>query len=123
MASTTRTRQRWIAMSLTVGIAFAIMGSGVIAGGVATKSPVPQAEAQFAAFKQYCATNPEMYARGAVRGVYREQVLPGGEIDQICSLYSAPRFLFPSGKWLGDYISQNCGQVVIQSVAPGQSDW
>lgn len=82
-----------------------VLVSGVIAIGSTMLSPAAQADAQFDAFKQSCISNPGAYVAGAVRGVYRLEVVPGSEMDQICSLYGAAGFQ-PNGNWLGDYTRQ-----------------
>jgi len=82
-----------------------VIASGIIAAGATALSPLAQADAQFDAFKQSCLTNPGAYAAGAVRGAYRLEVVPGKEMDQICSLYGASGF-HPNGNWLGDYTRQ-----------------
>ena len=107
MTSTNITRQRWIAATAKIVIA-----SGAIAAGAMALSPAAQADAQFDAFKQSCVSNPGAYAAGAVRGDYHESVVPGSYVDQICSLYGAPRYVWVLGhpvevvnsaKHLGDY--------------------
>lgn len=82
-----------------------VLASGVLAIGSTILSPVAQADAQFDAFKQSCTNNPGAYVAGAVRGVYRLEVVPGSEMNQICSLYGAAGF-HPNGNWLGDYTRQ-----------------
>lgn len=118
MTSTT-TRQRWIAATAKILIA-----SGAIAAGAMALSPAAQADAQFDAFKESCVTNPGAYATGAVRGVYHEQIVPGKEIDQICTLYGPPKYivvlgqrveLANSAKFLGDFTRQ-----VYYQTTPGQ---
>lgn len=100
MATTASPRHRVLAATAKVVIA-----SGVIAAGTTALSPLAQADAQFDAFKQSCLTNPGAYAAGAVRSTYRLEVVPGKEMDQICSLYGAAGF-HPNGNWLGDYTRQ-----------------
>src|ERR1700761_6607863 len=109
MTSTT-TRQRWIAATAKI-----VLASGAVVAGAMALSPAAQADAQFDAFKQSCTTDPGAYVAGAVRGVYHEQVVPGKELDQICSLYGPPKYLdvlgqrvevIDSAKYLGDYTRQ-----------------
>jgi hypothetical protein len=110
MASTRAARQRRIAVTLVILIVFGRMGVALVAAGMTTAtSPVPNPNAQFDAFKKSCTNSPATYAIGAVRGVYHEQVVPGGSyVDQICSLYGSPRVSFPTGKWLRDYTRRDC---------------
>jgi hypothetical protein len=91
------------------------IASGAIAAGAMALSPAAQADAQFDAFKQSCITNPGAYATGAVRGDYHETIVPGKELDQICSLYGPPKYIVVLGhrvemansaKYLGDYTRQ-----------------
>lgn len=100
MASTASTQRRAL-----VATAKFVISSGIISAGATALSPLAQADAQFDAFKQSCLTNPGAYVAGAVRGAYRLEVVPGKEMDQICSLYGAPGF-HPNGNWLGDYTRQ-----------------
>ena len=107
MTSTNITRQRWVAATAKIVIA-----SSAIAAGAMALSPAAQADAQFDAFKQSCISNPGTYAAGAVRGDYQLQVVPGSYMDQICSLYGPPKYVWVLGhpvelansaKHLGDY--------------------
>ena len=122
MTSTTIAPQRWIAVTAKIVIA-----SGAIAAAAMALSPAAQADAQFDAFKQSCTDNPAAYATGAVRGDYHEQIVPGKEIDQICSLYGPPKFVYVLGhpvelvnsaKHLGDYTRQNFEQTTPGQVHP-----
>lgn len=123
MTSTTTTRQRWIAAT-----AKAVIASGAIAAGAMALSPAAQADEQFDAFKQSCITNPGAYAAGAVRGDYHVQAVPGSYINQICSLYGPPKYMWVLGrpvempnsaKYLGDYTRQNYIQNEPGQVHPG----
>ena len=120
MTSHNITRQRWIAATAKIVIA-----SGAIAAGAMALSPAAQADAQFDAFQQSCSANPGAYADGAVRGDYHEQIVPGSYVDQICSLYGPPRYVWVLGhpveavgsaKHLGDYTRR----VDTPPPAPGQ---
>ncbi|MGX9674001.1 hypothetical protein [Mycobacterium sp. HM-7] len=112
MAGTTSPRHRILAAAAKFVIA-----SGVVAAGATALSPFAQADAQFDAFKESCLTNPGAYAAGAVRGSYRLEVVPGKEMDQICSLYGAAGF-HPNGNWLGDYTRQTFIQNPIGAPHP-----
>jgi hypothetical protein len=123
MTRTTFTPQRWIAATAKI-----VLASGAIAAGAMTLSPAAQADAQFDAFKQTCLTNPGAYVNGAARGDYHEQIVPGKEIDQICSLYGPPKFMvvlgqrvemLNSAKYLGDYTRQSYAQTQPGQVHPG----
>lgn len=92
MTSTNITRQRWIAATAKIVIA-----SGAIAAGAMALSPAAQADAQFDGFKQSCTSNPSAYVAGAVRGDYHESVVPGSYVDQICSLYGPPQYVWVLG--------------------------
>ena len=106
MASTSSTRRRLRAVILLVLLVFGRLG--VVAAITAPTSSAPHADPQFDAFKQTCTADPWSYSPRAVRGVYREQPVGGGAIDQICSLYGPPEPSFPAGKWLRDYTVRNC---------------
>ena len=120
MNGTKGTRQRWVAATAKL-----VVASGAIAAGALALSPAAQADAQFDAFKQSCVSNPGAYAAGAVRGDYTESVVPGSYVDQICSLYGPPRYVWVLGhpvevvnsaKHLGDYTRR----VDAPPPAPGQ---
>jgi hypothetical protein len=109
MASTSSTRRRLIAVILVFLIVFGRVGVAVLTVGMtAPTSSAPHADPQFEAFKQTCTADPWSYAPRAARGVYHEQSVGGGAIDQICSLYGPPEPSFPAGKWLRDYTVRNC---------------
>ena len=113
MASSRATRRRRIAVIAAVVFMLGRVGVAILTVGMTTPtSSAPHADPQFEAFKESCTADPWSYAIGAVRGVYHEQSVAGGAIDQICSVYGSPSVLFPTGNWLRDYTRRSCGAVL-----------
>ena len=105
-------------MTLLIVFVFGRMGVGIVAAGLTTAPPAPHPDPQFDAFKKSCSTDPWAYAIGAVRGVYHEQAVLGGYVDQICSLYGPATVSYPTGKWLRDYTRRDCFQTQAGETEP-----
>lgn len=124
MASTRAARHRRIAMTVVFVFAFGRLSVAIIVAVLTTMSSASHPGAEFETFKTTCTADPAFYARGAIRGVYREHLVAGTEVDQTCSLYGSPRISSPGGVWLRDYTRRNCGpqdQVPSRASSPPES--